>query len=56
MKEGVTTYTKPIPGINNDDVGKQKQNEIREEGKFLQENKFREYAMEFWEKKRNKAK
>ena len=56
MKDNVTTYSKPIPGINNEDVVKEKQNEIREEGKFLEEGKFREYAMEYWEKRRNKAK
>ena len=40
MKQSVTTYTKPIPGINNEDVTKEKQ-EQREEGKFLEEGKFR---------------
>ena len=56
VKDGVTMYTKPIPGINSEDVTKEKQNEQREEGKFLEEGKFREYAMEYWEKKKNKGK
>ena len=48
MKDNVTTYSKPIPGFNSEDVVKEKQNEMREEGKFLEEGKFREYAMEYW--------
>jgi hypothetical protein len=35
---------------------KERVGEIREEGKFLEEDKFREYAMEYWEKRKNKTK
>lgn len=56
MKDNVTTYSKPIPGINGDEMTKERVGEIREEGKFLEEDKFREYAMEYWEKRKNKAK
>jgi coiled-coil domain-containing protein 63/114 len=53
-KENVTAYTKQAPLVNNDEV--KDKVETREENKFLEQNKFREIASEYWERRKNKTK
>lgn len=56
MKDNATVYSKPIPNIVSDDVAvKDKVTETKEEQKFMEEGKFREYAIEYWEKKKHKS-
>lgn len=56
MKDNVTMYTKPVPNITSEDVViKDKSGELKEQQKFMEEGKFRQYAMEYWEKRKSKA-
>lgn len=55
MKDNVTVYTKPLPNFSSDDVAKQKIFENKEEQKLMDESKFREYAIDYWEKKKHKS-
>lgn len=55
LKENSTNYSKPLPTVALDDLNREKA-EGREENRFIDESKFREYANEYWEKRKNKGK
>jgi len=55
LKDNSTNYTKPLPIINYEELNKEKV-EGKEENRFIDQTKFREYANEYWEKRKNKAK
>ena len=55
LKENLTNYSKPLPVVTLDDLNREKV-EGREENRFIDEIKFREYANEYLEKRKNKAK
>lgn len=55
VKEMSTNYSKPLPVISYEELNKDKL-DGREENRFIDETKFREYANEYWEKRKNKGK
>lgn len=55
LKENSTSYSKPLPLITYDELSKDRP-DAREDNRFIDESKFREYANEYWEKRKNKGK
>lgn len=55
LKEASTNYSKPLPALNFDEFNRQKA-EAKEQNRFIDEAKLREYANEYWQKKKNKGK
>ena len=54
MKEHTTNYSRPLPVLNYDEIGKEKLE--KEDHRFIDENKLRDFAADYWEKKKNKGK
>lgn len=54
VKDSATIYSKQVPAI--DEVGgRDKNGEVREDQRLMDESKFREYAVEYWDKRKNKT-
>lgn len=56
LKDNITVYSKPVPNAVSEEMAKEKlEANARDDQKLMDEGKFREYAMEYWDKRRNKA-
>lgn len=47
LKENSTNYSRPLPALNYDELTKEK-SDLKEENRFIDESKLREYANEYW--------
>jgi hypothetical protein len=54
LKDQSTNYSRPLPILNYEEIGKEKVE--KEDNRFIDESRLREYAAEYWEKKKNKGK
>ena len=52
-KEAVTNYTRQAPSFNTDEI--RDKTDYKEENKFMDGDRFREYASDYWEKRRNRG-
>ena len=55
LKENSTSYSRPLPALNYDELNREKL-DLKEENRFIDQSKLREYANEYWERKKNKTK
>ena len=55
LKESSANYSKPLPQLNYDQIQREKA-DAKEDNRLVDHNKFREFAAEYLEKRKNKSK
>lgn len=55
LKEGTANYSKPLPQLNYDEIQKEKA-DPKEDNRLIDHSKFKEFATEYLEKRKNRAK